>query len=120
MREEDYSELEGMEIIVKYVGPVGLRYERAKVVGCDYDIGITLMSLENEGLYLMCLEGPESPHGKELLSEKEEWEKKQLLESYDKTFRQTVFMIWTGVYDSEALAYSDSGILPSADTCAFT
>lgn len=61
MKERDYSELEGRK--VKFELREG-RIFQALVAGCDYDLGITLVSAENKHHYLYCLLGPLAPHRK--------------------------------------------------------
>jgi hypothetical protein len=61
MTQTDYPELEGNK--VDYLGLdegdlVG------KVVGFDYDIGITIVDVNDKNNYLLCINGPNSPLGK--------------------------------------------------------
>ncbi|MBW2597028.1 MAG: hypothetical protein JRC93_13900 [Deltaproteobacteria bacterium] len=57
--QKDYSHLEGKKIKVLNVAS-GCGY--GLVIGCDLDIGITIVDFEDHDLYLHCLIGPESPN----------------------------------------------------------
>ena len=54
---EDYEALEGK--IIDYLNSNGKT--KGKVVGCDPDIGITIVAAGDPTNYLMCLQGPLSP-----------------------------------------------------------
>lgn len=54
----DYPELEGKEIV--YITRCGS--EDAIVVGCNYHIGITIVSRTNRDRYLNCCIGPMAPN----------------------------------------------------------
>ncbi len=61
--EENYSMLEKREVAWfsikdhKYGSYTGI------VVGCEFDIGITIVNKDNKEHNLTCLNGPSSPHG---------------------------------------------------------
>jgi len=56
MAKKDYPELEGLKLT--YYN--GIKDCAAVVVGCNYDIGITIMT-EDKKNYLSCMQGPSSP-----------------------------------------------------------
>ena len=56
MAKKDYPELEGLELT--YYN--GSKEYAAVVIGCNYDIGITIMT-EDKKKYLSCMQGPSSP-----------------------------------------------------------
>jgi len=56
MAKKDYPELEGLKLT--YCD--GRKDYDAVVVGCNYDIGVTIMT-EDKKRYLSCIQGPSSP-----------------------------------------------------------
>jgi len=56
MAKKDYPELEGFKLT--YCN--GIKDYDAVVVGCNYDIGITIMTKDKKR-YLSCMQGPSSP-----------------------------------------------------------
>lgn len=54
-RQTDYPELEGKEIVFRYESGNEVA---GKVIGCNYDIGLTIVSRDNSSKYLKCLVGP--------------------------------------------------------------
>ena len=56
--ERDYEKLEGRVINVKTSG--GPYFGR--VIGCDPDIGITVVAVHNPNRYICCLIGPSAPN----------------------------------------------------------
>ena len=56
MAKKDYPELEGLKLTYHD----GSKDYDAVVVGCNYDIGITIMT-EDKKKYLSCMQGPSSP-----------------------------------------------------------
>ena len=62
-KEVDYSVLEGKEVKV-----LDSKFDKDKigiVIGCDRDIGITIINKYNKNNYILCLAGPSSPQFKE-------------------------------------------------------
>ena len=58
-KEKDYSKLEGKEIkILNAASGCG----RGIIIGCDPDIGITIVDAEDKDLYIHCLIGPAAPN----------------------------------------------------------
>ncbi len=59
---KDYSKLEGKEItIITTKNGETVEYQ-AVVIGCDYDIGITIVKADDHNHYLFCLIGPSAPN----------------------------------------------------------
>jgi hypothetical protein len=58
-KQKDFPELEGKEIQYKFLDGEQMT---GVVVGCNYDIGITIMQPESD-VYLLCVNGPSSPLG---------------------------------------------------------
>lgn len=105
---EDYSKLE--KLPVNFLNEE--MYEDAVVVGCDYDLGISIMDKDKK-MYLMCLKGPSL-----------------IKHSYDykKFFNHLVVCIKSGNMVSEDLCKKyeslqsnkrSIGYKPTADDCAF-
>ena len=113
----DYGELEREPVVVRFdnIDVPG------RVVGCDYDVGITIQHRSNKDIYLICLLGPSSPQVKKspvLLN--------QAKKTYDAMFNLSVKMIKEGLYDAskcDAIFMDLCGINirsdASAKTCAF-
>ncbi len=59
MPQKDYPELEGKEITWKFADTG--REIQAIVIGCSYDIGITIEKKNQKGSHLCCYNGPSSP-----------------------------------------------------------
>lgn len=85
--QKDYPELEGEP--VKFTN-TEMKYD-GKVVGCSYDIGITIVNAKDSKDYLVCINGPSSPN--------EGYEK----EPYDKVFYTTIDMIKKGLVEAQIL-----------------
>ena len=80
----DYEELEGKEI--DYVYKDGEKV-KAKVVGCNYDIGISIVRSDNLSHHVVCFNGPMSPL----------WDKRHhYANEYDTMFVLAVRMIEKG------------------------
>ena len=58
-KQKDYSKLEGKGVI--YISPSGFYRCEGKVVGCDPEIGITIVNANDPDHYLFCVKGPASP-----------------------------------------------------------
>ena len=54
---DKYEKMEGK--IVDYVDGVGTI--KGKIIGCDKDIGVTIVDNDNPDKYLLCYAGPKSP-----------------------------------------------------------
>ena len=113
--EEDYSKLEG-KIITLNVGR-GVVLKNVRVVGCDPDIGISLMNADT-GEYVLCSHGPMSP----LL--KPDVKNTRLVSHRQKLFKGIVAMIKTGTVCANTVVNINSGCRadgkPTAKDCAFT
>ena len=115
--ERDYSELEGLEVDVNAYEKI----YRGRIVGCDPDIGITVVSVEDPKHYLCCLIGPSAPGFKNRVGTSEQ---NKLF------FNKIVEMIRNGcinVNESgdvyKEIFHVDAnamGIKPSVETCAFS
>lgn len=66
---KDYSELEGK--IIKYVYADGT-FKEGKIVGCDYDIGISIVNNEDVNHYLLCVVLPGASNWEEEVKEEAE------------------------------------------------
>lgn len=58
MSKKDYPELEGMIIDYKYKND---NVRKGIVIGCNYDIGLTIVDKDDKDYYLLCFNGKESP-----------------------------------------------------------
>ena len=106
----EYKNLEGRALI--FNGREGI------VVGCDIDIGITIVSKRNSSDYLMCLIGPSSPLWKRALHKGEDEEKAE----YYGLFDVIVGRIKNGrcdVSDIIGIVGIECGHHPSVETCSF-
>lgn len=112
-----YSHLEGK--IIDFVDNRG-DINKARVVGCDKDIGITIVDAEDKGKCIYCLQGPSSPN----------WSKSNDPLNKDqcgKIFERVVKMIETGVLSysgiiassTEIAPESQVGYTPGAEMCPF-
>ncbi len=54
-RQTDFPELEGKEVL--FIATDGEEIQGI-VVGCNFDIGISIVAKDNHSLYLSCLNGP--------------------------------------------------------------
>jgi len=59
--EMDYEKLEGTTIDFTYHGIGGLITEKGLIVGCDPDIGISIVNNDDHDEYFYCLTGPSAP-----------------------------------------------------------
>ena len=106
--QRDYPELEGREI--DYIG--GEEHTTGIVIGCNYDIGVTVVSKSDKNHYLLCLVGPMSPN----------YPKKNTVfrMGYRKCFNELIRCIERGVYHVEINHKSvPTGGPPTAEFCAF-
>jgi len=106
----NYEELEGKEVVFKELSKKGI------VVGCDRDIGITIVNTEDKDDYIVCLIGPSSPLWKRVLHK----------EDSDEVFDLLVHQIKSGYVDLTAVCSliisqtgQQPGSHPSAEDCAF-
>lgn len=110
MKERDYSDLEGKEIT--YINPWdGIECDGI-VVGCDFDIGISIVSKENPDYYVYCLLGPSAPNAPPI----------ELYQIYPAMFYTAVRMIKKGTLDGRKLDVvrgRPGYLVPSASTCPF-
>ena len=109
----DYPELEGKELIfITYYG----EEIPAIVIGCNYDIGVTIVRKNNPKEYLSCLIGDSAPNNPGGWTE----------EQYKRVFNYYVKSIEEGYYDVKEASEMKKDIIglsslrgPSADDCAF-
>jgi hypothetical protein len=114
----NYEELEGREI--ELINQHGVKYTGI-VVGCDYDIGLTIMNKDDKDHYLVCLQGPSSHQWME------SWDDRQL-KFYRECFEETTLMIKDGFIDYKVVIELvskhglDGGLRRGAsqDTCSFS
>jgi len=107
--EEDYSELEGE--IVEYTNSVGSFLVNAKVIGCDFDVGLTMIQVNENGEpilfdgkedYVTCLHGKSSPLYIEYVRN-ENMTKEQYNKYYYNQFICLIEMIKGGIVDIDEL-----------------
>ena len=110
----DYEKFEGRTIkVIDYIGDEisGL------IVGCDYDIGITIVNADNKNEYLSCLRGPSSGFIKLYCDSDYEY--------YNEMFENYIAMFNEGFYDIRIMKEIDkkyneiSGRHASSEGCAF-
>jgi len=89
MTTKDYAYLEGKLVTFPALNP---RNNIGKVVGCDYDIGISIISNSQDDDYFYCLVGQSSPLWDKI---KESWTDEQ----YKIIFTSVVTQIEQGVFD---------------------
>lgn len=93
---------------------------KGRVVGCDYDIGITIVAKNDPGRHLACLNGPSSPLWKNNGNKKSFRERR-----YRIMFSLIADQIETGVYNPSVVMekWTDLKGLPifsgSSETCPF-
>ncbi|GAJ14278.1 unnamed protein product [marine sediment metagenome] len=83
--QKDFPELEGI-IIDWYYPDQPDEKVKGLVVGCNYDIGVTIVNADDKTDYLTCLKGPQTVGGRK----DEKWHKT--------SFYATVGMLRKGVY----------------------
>ena len=106
----EYEELEGKTITI--------HDNEGIVVGCDRDIGITIVGKDNLSQYLVCLIGPSSPSWRDSVHMTKDEDKAE----YYKLFDILVNQIKSGQYDfSEigAVVGIHYGTNPSVIKCPF-
>jgi len=107
------KELEGK--IITWEGDNGEEHS-ALIVGCDRDIGITIVNAEDKNDYFYCLSGPSSPHYPSDPTTPENIEEDKLM------FDSVVKMLKKGYFNYKELAGEPITILnrnPSIETCSF-
>ena len=108
IEKRSYPELEGKIIGWSYKYMSNNRLCAARIVGCDYHIGITMVDPAT-GAHRTCLRGPLAPQGK--------------TSCYDKDFVKAIVAIRQGFYcvdtDQHANHHHSFGIRLSAEYCAF-
>ena len=108
------EEFEGK--VVKYIGS-GWDDIEGVIVGCEYDIGITLVNNNNKDDYLYCLKGPGSYP--------ELYTKDSCYAFYDDVFENIIEMFKGGFFDVKIAKEvgrkfgEKSRLPPSSDSCAF-
>lgn len=89
--------------------------EKARVIGCDYHIGVTLVDADDPSIYVHCLRGPLSAAGKQIAAEGRFY-------NWDGCFKTMLRGIQTDhVYadDIVAVSHDRHGSSPSASNCPF-
>ncbi|MCK9369220.1 hypothetical protein M0R04_04715 [Candidatus Dojkabacteria bacterium] len=122
MRNRDkksHPKLEGRIITFKNDNWKNGKIHFGRVIGCDYDIGITIVDIEDTDTKLCCLNGPASLHGK--------YKFINYLESmltYDKSFEYILGVIRSnGLYDTQERrqrAGEPSNGYGEQNTCSFS
>lgn len=113
----DYSQYEGK--VIRYVQQSDWPWANCdfmgRVIGCDYDIGITIVKDDDPDTYLWCLHGPSSPMAKELYEEAP-----YLIEEYSAIFDEAIAGIEVGSIIRQIDFFEAiDGRAASGDTCAF-
>ena len=115
MSKKDYPELEGKEIT--YMADD--KPTQAIVVGCNYDIGITIVSKEDKDCYLSCYIGRSAPNW---VKDEEETYK----QTWKPMFYSRVRQIKNGLVDPElanrilnAILKQSTSYGPRKEDCAF-
>lgn len=107
---EDYSELEGK--VIDFIHDNG-ELVKCKIVGCEYDIGITIVNAKDKEDYLLCVIGPSSSLGEAVVD----------FRGYRKCFEYYIEQIKNGSIDIAAAilhtAYRNRGSKPDINNCAF-
>jgi len=98
MKEIDYSIYEKKEVKYIFNDESSAKHygktHNAFVIGCDYNIGITIISKDDKNFYLLCLNGPSSPNFKDhKISE----------EKYNELFNIRIEEIKIGTINSNSL-----------------
>jgi len=119
----DYSKYEGKVVGMEYVhssDSIGYYNAAGRVVGCDPDIGITIVGVFNKDKYLLCLNGPSSPQFKKKNGRKRHAEV---------LFYAIVKMIHNGFIDQQEISRIKESLVrgigmgrevrPSAESCSF-
>ena len=97
---KDYKELEGVIIDLEWRG----KDYKAKVIGCNFDIGITIIDNDEPTRKFLCLNGPSSKFYKSAGSD-----------SYMAAFHAVIGMIYTGCYKMglvDKLYLNNTGDIP--------
>lgn len=116
----NYEKLEGK--IIDFITPGG-NITKGKVIGCDFDIGVTVVKARDIDGFLVCLLGKMAPQWKE-----EGWgETKYDNKKFKLLFNVIAKQIETGIVEYEALKKAALMICngehinyhPSQEDCAF-
>ncbi len=113
----DFPEFDEKEI--EYINSDGSK-EKGKVIACNYDVGISIVSADDKDEYLLCGNGPSSSYWKgEDLSDID-------FDHYKALFYNAVSQIEKGYYDERNEEKIDikfpgnsSISVPDSSTCAF-
>jgi len=100
---DKYERLEGKTVIVEGIEGI--------VVGCDKDVGLTIVDKNDKNHYLLCLVGPSSPN----------WKSFYVEGTYHKIMNLAIDMINSGhiYYDYFHINNNVGTFYSSAETCAF-
>jgi len=111
----NYEELEGKTLVFPELGKTGV------VVGCDPDVGITIVNIEDKDNYLVCISGPSSTQWEGIVRAGPEGEDAKRI--YHQLFDLLIERIKNGSCTpskiSLAIKGCRSGASPSAENCAF-
>lgn len=122
---DEFEILEGTVVKFKYFDQ-HFKEDRqtfGRIVGCDPDIGITIISCESSSWYLFCSYTLNSPYIRNQILDRNPDQKS--IEAFklksSRIFKDAVEMIRTGIFDSTKLKilYEDLDDNPSIDDCAF-
>jgi hypothetical protein len=113
------EKLEGK--VVDFVDRDG-EHENGLVVGCEFDIGITVVNEDNHDDFLYCLIGPSSSVAKDMREKFGDEAMDDGYSKYKRMFDNAAQQIATGTLDASELIRSNPsshGSQPSAETCPF-
>lgn len=115
MAKKDYPELEGKEVLVD----TGEGIKTGIVVGCNYDIGISIINKEDKQDYLLCGSGPGAPNYISDLTDKEIKAEKAIFYSHVRLIKKG--FIPANSIDRIYAFTNTNGINsnPTADSCPF-
>lgn len=97
MEKRSYPEFENT-VITYHCPDSDYHGEKALVVGCDYYLGMTLVSAANPDVFMACVHGPMSP-AKQWLYKKYP----HMHEQWDSVFQAVLNDLKMGVYDADKI-----------------
>jgi hypothetical protein len=118
MTNEDYSQYEGKEITIEDDGGYESHFYTGIVIGCDYDLGITIINKNDTKYYLMCLNGPSSPQMTSRVRKVQEEDYKIVFDAMIKGIK-IEFLSANDLHSIIASVGWTSNIQASSETCSF-
>lgn len=112
-----FADNEGKEVVVD----IGVEQFTGIVIGCDPDIGVTIVEKDNTNHYLLCSHGMQSPVNKRrikmFLKYKEHFSIEELKKNVDENAEIIIDGINKGYIDCALFSLIDSDA--SAENCSF-